>query len=39
MSDLTHLTIEEALDGLKKKDFSAVELTKAHIDAMEGARG
>lgn len=39
MSNLTHLTITEALSGLEKKDFSAVELTQAHIDAMEAARG
>ncbi|MEM7650783.1 MAG: Asp-tRNA(Asn)/Glu-tRNA(Gln) amidotransferase subunit GatA [Pseudomonadota bacterium] len=38
MSDLTNLTIEAALEGLKSKDFSATELTQAHIDAMEGAR-
>ncbi len=35
MSALTNLTIEEALKGLEKKDFTAVELTQAHIDAME----
>ena len=39
MTDLTNLTIETALNGLKNKEFSAVELTKAHIDAMEAARG
>ena len=39
MTELTHLTIEEALSGLKNKDFTATELTQAHIDAMEGARG
>jgi len=33
MSDLTKLTLEAALAGLKAKDFSSVELTKAHIDA------
>lgn len=38
MSNLTDLTIAEALDGLKKKQFSAVELTQAHIKAMEQAR-
>jgi len=38
MSDLTKLTLEGALDGMAKGDFSSVELTKAHIDAcMEGA--
>jgi aspartyl-tRNA(Asn)/glutamyl-tRNA(Gln) amidotransferase subunit A len=35
MTELTHLTIEEALSGLEKKDFSAVELTNSHIKAME----
>ena len=34
MTNLTHLTIAEALKGLKDKKFSAVELAKAHIDAM-----
>lgn len=38
MTELTHLTIEDALTGLKNKDFSAKELTEAHISAMEGAR-
>ena len=33
MSDLTKLSLEAALAGLKAKDFSAVEITKAHIDA------
>ena len=38
MTDLTALTIAEARDGLKKKSFSASELTEAHIKAMEKAR-
>ncbi len=38
MTDLTHLTIAGALEGLKKKEFTSVELTQAHIDAMSGAR-
>jgi aspartyl-tRNA(Asn)/glutamyl-tRNA(Gln) amidotransferase subunit A len=38
MSDLTGLTIAEARDGLKKKAFSAKELTEAHIKAIEKAR-
>ena len=38
MSDLTGLTIAEARDGLKKRAFSAKELTEAHIKAMEKAR-
>ena len=38
MTDLTKLTLEGALGGMAKGDFSSVELTKAHIDAcMEGA--
>lgn len=39
MSDLTKLTIAEARDGLSAKKFSAVELTAAHITAMDSARG
>ena len=39
MTELTDLTIKAALDGLKAKDFSAVELTQAHIDAGEAAKG
>ena len=38
MSKLTDLTIAEARDGLKKKAFSAVELTEAHIQSVEKAR-
>ncbi len=38
MTELTHLTIDEALTGLKNKDFTATELTKAHISALEAAR-
>jgi aspartyl-tRNA(Asn)/glutamyl-tRNA(Gln) amidotransferase subunit A len=38
MSELTELTLKGALDGLKAKAFSAVDLTRAHIDAIEGAR-
>ncbi len=38
MSTLTHLTIAEALTGLEKKQFSAVELTQDHLSAMEKAR-
>ena len=34
MSDLTHLTIKQSLDGLESGDFSARELTQAHITAM-----
>ncbi len=38
MSKLTDLTLKGALDGLKARQFSAVDLTKAHIEAIEGAR-
>jgi aspartyl-tRNA(Asn)/glutamyl-tRNA(Gln) amidotransferase subunit A len=39
VSDLTALTIAEARDALAKKEFSAAELTDAHLTAMERARG
>ena len=38
MKNLTTLTIKDALAGLKKKEFTAVELTEAHIKAAEAAR-
>ncbi|MBI2712831.1 MAG: Asp-tRNA(Asn)/Glu-tRNA(Gln) amidotransferase subunit GatA [Rhizobiales bacterium] len=38
MSELTALTLATARDGLKKKDFSAVELADAHLVAIEKAR-
>jgi len=38
MSALTKLTLKAALDGLAARDFSSVELTQAHLDAMAGAR-
>jgi aspartyl-tRNA(Asn)/glutamyl-tRNA(Gln) amidotransferase subunit A len=38
MNDLTHLTLTEARDGLKKRRFSARELTEAHLAAIEAAR-
>jgi aspartyl-tRNA(Asn)/glutamyl-tRNA(Gln) amidotransferase subunit A len=38
VSDLNSLTLAEARDGLKKKNFSAVELADTHIAAMEKAR-
>ena len=38
MSELTALTLTAARDGLKKKDFSAVELADAHLVAIEKAR-
>lgn len=34
MSNLTELTIEQALTGLQNKDFTSVELTQAHIEQM-----
>ena len=37
MSDITDLTIAEARDGLKSKEFSASELTEAYITAIEQA--
>jgi aspartyl-tRNA(Asn)/glutamyl-tRNA(Gln) amidotransferase subunit A len=38
MSALTSLTLKAALDGLADKSFSSVELTKAHVEAVEAAR-
>src|SRR5580693_9381156 len=38
MSDLTALTLAQARDGLRAKQFSASELTDAHLAAMERAR-
>lgn len=38
MSNLTRLSVTEALRGLDKREFSAVELTEAHITAIENAR-
>ncbi len=35
----TDLTLAEARDGLASGAFSSVELTQAHVDAMERARG
>ena len=39
MSDLTALTLKAALDGLRARAFSSVEITAAHIAAIEAARG
>src|SRR5690606_18824912 len=36
--DLTDLTLTKARDALKSKEFSASELTEAHLSAMEAAR-
>ncbi len=38
MAELTSLTLKAALEGLESKSFSAVELTKAHVEAVEAAR-
>jgi len=38
MTDLNELTLAEARDAVHAKKISAVELTKAHIDAVEKAR-
>ncbi|CAG0907293.1 unnamed protein product [Cyprideis torosa] len=38
MTDLTNMTMAEALKGLDNKDFTSVELTQAHIDAMAAAK-
>ena len=38
MKNLTHLTIKEALASLKKKEFTAAELTEAHIKATTAAK-
>ena len=38
MTDLIKLTVSEALKGLKSRQFSAVELTKAYIKQMEEGR-
>jgi aspartyl-tRNA(Asn)/glutamyl-tRNA(Gln) amidotransferase subunit A len=38
MTDLTSLTLAEARDGLAKKSFTSLELTDAHLKAIEAAR-
>jgi aspartyl-tRNA(Asn)/glutamyl-tRNA(Gln) amidotransferase subunit A len=38
MTDLTSLTLAGARDGLRKRDFTASELTDAHLAAMESAQ-
>src|SRR6201995_5871118 len=38
MTDLTSLTIAEARAGLASKSFSSLELTDAHLEAIEAAR-
>jgi len=39
VTELTSLTLAEARDGLKAKSFSAEELARAHLDAIEAANG
>ncbi|WP_395687860.1 Asp-tRNA(Asn)/Glu-tRNA(Gln) amidotransferase subunit GatA [Aestuariivirga sp.] len=38
MTTLTSLTIAAAREGLKKRQFSAIELTEAYLSAMEAGR-
>jgi aspartyl-tRNA(Asn)/glutamyl-tRNA(Gln) amidotransferase subunit A len=38
MNDLTSLTLAQAREGLRQKEFSAAELVEAHLCAMEKAR-
>src|SRR5436305_570265 len=38
MTDLTSLTLAEASSGLATKSFTALELTDAHLAAIEAAR-
>src|SRR5215216_3839794 len=38
MTDLTSLTLSDARDRLRKREFSAMELTEAHLTAIEKAR-
>ncbi len=38
MTNLTHMSIADALKGLESKDFTAVELAQAHIDAVAAAK-
>ncbi len=37
MSDLTKLTLTDAVTGLKAKEFSSREITQAHLDVIEKA--
>ncbi len=39
MAGLADLTLAEARDGLRNRDFSALELAEAEISAVEAARG
>src|SRR5246127_3872309 len=38
MSELTSLTLKEALEGLASKAFSSAEITQAHVEAVEAPR-
>src|SRR5712671_8240370 len=38
MIDLTSMTIAEARNGLASKSFTSLELTDAHLEAIEAAR-
>jgi aspartyl-tRNA(Asn)/glutamyl-tRNA(Gln) amidotransferase subunit A len=38
MTDLTDLTLAQAVKGLEKKDYSSVDITKAHLKKMEEFR-
>jgi len=38
VTNLTDITLAEARDGLSEGDYSSVELTKAHIEAIEASR-
>jgi aspartyl-tRNA(Asn)/glutamyl-tRNA(Gln) amidotransferase subunit A len=38
MSELTRLTLKDALEGLRAKRFSSAEITQAHLAAIEKAR-
>ena len=35
MTDLTLLTIKQAHEGLKNKEFTSVDLTKAYLDKIK----
>ena len=38
MTELTSFTLAQARDALRRKEFSATELTDAHLAAIEQAR-
>ena len=38
MTDLTSLSLAQARDALRRKEFSATELADAHLAAIEKAR-